>query len=369
MHRHGLLHVYDSGADYLPLYQYVLWIYTKIAGSEVAIVQNIHYLKLFTLLIDLLGVWYIYKWIDKKLSFALLAIICILNIGYSYNTIVWGQVDGILAALVFISFYYADKDRMTMSAVFFALALNFKLHAVVLLPIWGLIYLNGVITRPNIKRIVMPALAMTVTTLIAWLPFALKPGGVRQILDVVVTSVDRFPKVGQGARGIWNWLLSGNTMDIIDSEKWIGGLTYKQWGLLMFFSASFVLLLPLLIRVVKNMMNRQQAVPLMSREQLWSYCALVIMLFFFLNTQMHERYIHPALIFVAAYSFYRKDHFPFILLSVAYLLNLEGIMKAVQLEKYSTLIFMPEFQSALYAVVILYLWWRLVRSYREVAGS
>lgn len=361
MHQHGLLQVYDCGADYLPLYQYVLWIYTKIAGSEAAIAANIHYLKLFTLLIDLLGVWYIYKWIDKKMSYAMLAIILILNIGYSYNSLVWGQVDGILAALVFISFYYADKDRMIESAVFFALALNFKLHAVVFLPIWGLMYLNGVIIKPSPKRILMPAVALGVTTLIAWLPFAMKPGGVQQILSVVVTSVDRFPKVGQGSRGVWDLALSGNTMDIVDSGKWKLGLTYKQWGLLMFFGASFILLLPLVVRLVKNMMKREDARPLMSREQLWLYCALVIMLFFFLNTQMHERYVHPALIFVAAYSFYRRDYFPFVVLSVVYLLNLEGIMQAAQLDKYSTLIFMPEFQAGLYAVVIIYLWWRLVR--------
>lgn len=71
IHKNGLRNAYGS-TDYMPLYQYILWVYGKIMGSEQAIINNIHYLRSFTLLFDYLGIWYVYRWIDKKTAFLFL---------------------------------------------------------------------------------------------------------------------------------------------------------------------------------------------------------------------------------------------------------------------------------------------------------
>src|SRR4051812_44385671 len=99
LYKYGLGLAYHSGTDYPPFYLYVLFIFGKIAGSEQAIISYLTCLKSVTLAFDFLGLWYVYKWIDRKIDFTLLLVISMLNIGYSYNSVIWGQVDGIFTAL------------------------------------------------------------------------------------------------------------------------------------------------------------------------------------------------------------------------------------------------------------------------------
>jgi len=77
---------------------------------------------------------------------------------------------------------------------------------------------------------------------------------------------------------------------------------------------------------------------------------------------MHERYFHPALISLAAYTFLTNNYFPFVLGSVAYFLNLEKIMCSLALTNYKTLIFHPVFIALLFLLLIVYLFYRLYAS-------
>jgi hypothetical protein len=77
------------------------------------------------------------------------------------------------------------------------------------------------------------------------------------------------------------------------------------------------------------------------------------LLFAFFNTQMHERYWHAAILFLAAYGFLRHDYLPYVLASVAYFLNLEGILRFLQLKNYGVLVFQPWFVAALFGLTIL----------------
>src|SRR5687768_8226676 len=87
IYNNGLSNAYGSGTDYLPLYQYFLYFFGKFFKNADAIVANINYLRCFTLLFEFLGLWYVYKWIDKQFSYFLIAVFSILNISFSYNTI------------------------------------------------------------------------------------------------------------------------------------------------------------------------------------------------------------------------------------------------------------------------------------------
>ena len=80
---------------------------------------------------------------------------------------------------------------------------------------------------------------------------------------------------------------------------------------------------------------------------------MIPLLFAFFNTQMHERYWHAAVLFLAAYGFLRRDYWPYVLVSVAYFLNLEGVLRFLQLKKYSVLIFDPRFVAGLFALAIV----------------
>lgn len=358
--KNGLDHAYGTWNNYMPVYQYVMWMYGKIAGSEKEIGHFIHHLKMFTILFDFLGLWFVYKWIDKKTDFFLLLLFNMLNIAFVYNTVVWGQVDSIFTAMVFASLYYAYDRKMVLSALWFVFAINMKLQAIVFLPILGLIYLYIIAERKSIKQVLAAIMAIAVCQALLLWPFMTVDGGWELFWKVVTSADNTYPRIAGGAYNFWYFIVKGNPSDIEDSTILMAGLTYKRAGLLLFFASSFIAMWPLLKNVFRKLAGRAGS-EIISKERLWLICALVPVLFMYFCTQMHERYCHPAFIFIVAYSFYTGRVVPYILFSVAYFINLEVQMRWLWLEDaYNTaLVFKPQFTASVYGILILYLFVRL----------
>ena len=96
---HGMRNAYGSGTNYTPLYLYALWIFGKVMRTPEAIAHYINYVRFFTLIAEFWGLWFVWKWLDKKVEYLLILLISVFNLGYIYNTLIWGQVDAISAAL------------------------------------------------------------------------------------------------------------------------------------------------------------------------------------------------------------------------------------------------------------------------------
>ncbi len=326
IHKNGLGATYTSpDNNYLPVFQYILYIYAKLAGDEGQITHYIRLLRLFTLVFELLGIWYIYKWINKKTAFMLLVFICILNIAYSFNTIIWGQVDGIYSSLVFIALYYAYKRDMFWSSIWMVLALNAKLQAVIFIPLWLLMCLNNLVDKKSIKAFVVPLITFSVAQLLMLLPFMLKDGQLQNLWNHIVNSDNMYPKISMAAYNFWFIILRADTVNNVpDSNIFIFGFSYKHAGLLMFCLASLLALLPVLRDVYFTLKRKQNA--MVNRQRIWLSAALVSLAFFLFNTEMHERYCHAVLIFLTAYAFYSRRFLIYVLFSVAYFLNLERVL-------------------------------------------
>ncbi|RYE21889.1 MAG: DUF2029 domain-containing protein [Sphingobacteriales bacterium] len=322
----GLRYVYThSDTNYLPFYQYVLYVYSKLMGSEWNITYYINELKLFTLAFEMLGLWYIYKWTDKKTSFLTLIFVSLLNLGFSYNTILWGQVDGIFSAFIFIALYYAYKQDMFWSGVFMVLALNAKLQAIVFVPLWLLLCLNTLIDRKSIKTILFAIAGTVAMQLLILLPFLTAKGQVLALWNVITGADKVYSYISMYASGIWFLLLSNDTLsNSTDNSIYILGLSYKQTGLLMFFISSLLAMLPVMRDVYRTYKLKYNA--LQNRERIWLTAAIVCYCFFFFNTQMHERYCHPVVVFLTAYAFYSRRFALYILFSITYFLNLELVL-------------------------------------------
>lgn len=364
IHRNSLRNAYGSDTDYMPIYQYLLWVYVKLNGADKAIADNIGYLRCFTLLFDFLGLWYVYKWIDKKVAYFIILIICILNLGYSFDTIIWEQFDGILSAFVFIALFYAWKGNNLWSTVWLVLAFNFKIQTVIILPVWGLLFLNNIPGNRGLKSIVWPILAGIALQIILVIPFTRGQFGVRKIIHVVVHSFNKYPSISVKAANMWHWLVGGNLLYADDAKVWIAGLSYKQVGLVLFFIASFFALLPMLLLVFKKWKTGNKN-NVMSRELVWLTGAMVYLLFYFFNTEIHERYCQPAFIFITAYAFFSGDFITYILFSIMYFLTLEYSMQFLHLANYDTFIFDLRFLSAINAVIIVLLYRKIYRYYRS----
>lgn len=355
----GLPHAYDSygtayfSNNYMPLYQYVLLAYGHLQGSVAAIWKNIEHLKIVTLLFDFIGLWFVWRWVDKRVSYLLLLLICMLNLGYSYNTFLWGQVDAIHTAMVFASMYCLYTGRPLWSAVCMVLALNMKLQAIIFIPLWGLALLTLLKTTGRWKLLPAVAAVLLATQALIIAPFTQANNGLQGLWWQVTNATSTATHVSMNAANLWALLQSRTELSYEDSRICIAGLTYMQVGLLLFCVSSFFAMLPFLKALLQN---KKQGLP--SRRQIWLSCALVALSFFYFNTQMHERYSHPALLFITAYAFYSKRYVPYILMSIAYFLNLEVLLERLGVS-YHTLLFDFRFMAALYTILMGYLFFRL----------
>lgn len=362
----GLRKAYGSGTDYPPLYQYVLWAYAKLCGSREAIGQNIAYLRLFTLFFDLAGVWLLARWIGRPHQWILLTLLSLLNLAYSYNTVVWGQVDGILATLLFAAIACAWHRRLLQSAALFALAFSFKLQAVVLLPLWALAMLASAAGQRRWRRLGGSLFVFVAVTVLVCAPFLLTPESRQGLYNAYFGSVGRHPYASMIAGNMWYWIIDTNPRWTLDSHVWFAGLTYKRAGVLLFCILSVPALWPMARSVFKAVFYRHSnhAIP---RAQLWLTAALLVILFFFCNTEMHSRYAHPAMIFLTAHAFYTRDFLPYILASVAYLLNLEKANEWM-FQDYDRFLFDGRVIAGLWAAVIVSLFARLW-GWKKVTGQ
>ena len=259
IHNSGLGEVYLSGTGYPPLYHYILTVFAWAKGDSEAIYVQIYQLKYITLVFDFIAGLVIcalaYRHAQNFQNAAIKSLFYMLNLFVLYNTIIWGQVDSILACLIFISFYTAYRSQTTLAAILFLLALNFKIQAIVFMPFIALITIPQIFVKFKIRDYVVFTAVLAIIQIIILIPF-INSGHVDMVMDAVFTSADRHISVSLNAYNVWELLLQGDLISIQDSNEFMM-LTYKQWGLMMFFAFSVIALLPLCRQVIHDLKARK----------------------------------------------------------------------------------------------------------------
>lgn len=362
---HGIGNAYESGSNYMPLYHYFLWFYGKLAGSPEAIKAYIPYLRTFTILFDFWGLWMVCKWGKMKMSYTVLMLISVVNISYYYNSVIWGQVDGIVAALVFAMLYAGWKRNLLLSGIACVLAVNMKLQAIIFIPLWGILVLDTLIARGGLKKTGIMLSGMAVAQGIILLPYIVSKRGIEPIQAIIHNATETYPVVSKSAINFWFCFLD-EPMFVSDTDLVTNNLSYRDAGLMLFFIGSFLAMLPLLRILLQRFLNRTEEAAQLPKEQIWLSAALVGLLFFFFNTQMHERYSHPAFIFITVYCFSRRRFIPYILFSIAYFVNLELVLAWLDIGSgYNFFIFDHSIVVMLFTATIVYLYVLLIREVRQ----
>ena len=359
MDAHGLTRGYEVDSNnYNPLYQYVLFAYGKLAHGPDRIFRYRHLLKLFTLLFDFAGAIVAVRkfgWGDGNQRF-MLSLLFLLNMGYLYNTLGWEQVDGILGTLAFGAVVQALRQRPASSLVLFVLTVNMKTQGIIFLPPLLLLWVPQWRQAP--RRLGRGLLLAAGVQLLILAPYILA-GKMLEIIDVIRSSVGFYPVASKNCYNLWVLLLK--PFEVPDTAV-AAGLTYNQWGLLGFLVASGVVLLPLALATLQQLRERAVFGPAHHRLILLSM-GLIPLAFCFFNTQMHERYWHPALLFLGAYALLARRFFLFFLFSLAYFLNMEDLLR-YQLPPdmlHTTVLFWPAVIASLFATVLAVGTWQLYR--------
>ncbi len=367
MLENGIQNIYKLGVDYLPLTHYILYVYALIAGSTEAIILHINSLKLFTFFIELVGVYYVYRLVRERYSSqrqaALLCLLIVLNPAFLYDSLLYGQWDGIYTTLVFMSFYYAVKKRPALSILFFVVSLNAKIQGLVYFPLIAFILLEDLLEKFEPVKWVKAFIPMIIFQVLILLPFVFA-GDLLRVLNVGVRMVGAYPLVSMGANNFWYFVFDNPVKELDMQGQW--GLSYNSMGLMMFCASMAVIFLPLLVYLIRKIQWKTYAdrFPL---DKLLLVGVLVPIVFFYFNTQMHGRYAHSTILFAGCYALYTRRYFIYGLVSVAYFLNLEisaKILKGNILE-YQIFFMRPRFVACLFAVVLLLGLYHLYKGIRK----
>jgi Gpi18-like mannosyltransferase len=280
-----------------------------------------------------------------------------LNIAYMFNTMVWGQVDAIHTNLLFLA-VLAAFYRPVVSGMLFALALAMKPHAIIFIPILGIIWL---FTFKNIGTWVKVFGVIAVTLLIVVLPFIVT-GNAGKMMNVVFGAVGRYPYVSVCAFNIWYLITTINPEHTIDSETYIL-FGYKHWGLLMFFLSSALILVPFMFSMWRARINNEDFFK-NKAAQLMLACGLIILYFFYFNTQMHERYAHGIIIFFFFYGVFSKNYKLYILASIPYFLSLDKLFPDYLPVKHIKIIWASKVIAIWYTLTVIYASWLYIREHR-----
>jgi Gpi18-like mannosyltransferase len=343
IYEYGFCHIYKNGSnDYLPFYHYILWIYVSFCDSLEAISKNANMLKMVTYLFHLGSSYYlcacIYHYTGKtnhlwKTGFYLL------NLAVLYNTLLWGQVDEILSFLLLACFYFAIKKSWVKSSIFFVLAMNMKLQAIIFLPIWIL----SMTDKPNLKTIFKTICIILITQCMILAPFY-SVGDLPRVYERLTNFVDKYPMVSMNAFNMWYWIYDDPSI-LSDQTKFLG-FSLKSIGMFIFFLWSGILLL--FTFYTKHFLQDKDWYV----KRFWNILVQIPLVFFFFNTQMHERYIHYGLIFCAIYAVLYHRYWILGLLSFAYLFNLDNIIRMLTFQNYGVAWLDPRFLAGVYAVVL-----------------
>jgi Gpi18-like mannosyltransferase len=348
--------------NYPPLICYPLFLFGKLAETPANMDRYFHFTKLFPLLFDFIAALLIVHLTGNNKRKILFLLLLILNPAFVFNSYCAGQYDTVFSTLVFISFFFLLEEKLVWAVVFLTLAINFKPQALVFVPPLVLLGFYKLWGKVGWLRILQSVGAFIMVQIIILLPFLLA-GELNSIVKGFTGAVDFYPFVSMNAFNLWYLLFGADSRGTSDKTIW-AGLTYKNWGLLMFCCASFFALLPLFISTVSSIFFKKVIeLPLSS---LFAAFALISLVFFFFNTQMHDRYTHPALIFIALFAFSERKYLLFGIMCLAYLTSLEADVHIFGLPNYGIVFFDPYFIASLYTVLIAFLFYYLYKPFTMI---
>ncbi len=348
--QNGLGRAYQvQDLNYNPLYLYILWFFAQIQGSSERIDANIQYLKVLTLVFDFAGVYLTMIIFQRYKIDPMKALFILFNIAYLFNTLIWGQVDAIHTTLFLFAFVFAIEGKVVWSTILYVLALNMKLQSIIFAPLLLLVLAPHFLSRKT--TIIQAIVAGVIVETLILFPFIIN-GDIERVIRINTGAVDVYPFASMSAFNLWYLLLEGNPMGIPDALQF-AGISYRRWGLGLFATMSAIILAPVLGVVARKFMSKARYT-VHDITTLLLGASMTGLVFFFFNTQMHERYLHPSLIFCGLYAFLSRHYLMYILLSVGYTLNLRSVLYS--LGNYTTptgILHSPEFVAVILLVCLI----------------
>jgi Gpi18-like mannosyltransferase len=356
--KNGLNRIYEpnNGVDYMPVYLYCLKIYTLFVPEYESISNHYYLIKGFILFCDMLVVLIIASSVKDREKKLVVFVVGFLNIGFLYNNLGWHQVDGILTFLLLISFLFIRKAKIFYSIIVYCIALNFKFQAIVFLPIYGLLWLQSTNSLKDGIKYFSTAL---ITCIVIYLPFFLN-GSAKFIFATMKNSMGHYPYVTMNARNIWTLICAEDTRFLSDTTPFLGA-TYHFYGLLLYaLSVLIIIAVFIYFQFYKKLKILTHTNFVLLSLILLGY------VFYFFNTQMHERYIHYILVFILMYCVINSKWLLWFIFTFVYFLSLEHFLMYHNVFKSFSFLFDPKFQAVCFGLIFIYFIIDYIKSIKQL---
>lgn len=299
---------YAGYLDYPPLVPIISSWWLKV-GETLKIANPTYFFKIFPTLFEvalvIISAFYVLR-SQIQYKEALLAAI-ILQPALALITSAWGQVDSILVLLLLLGYLLIDKNEFIGTALMF-LALLTKPQALI-----GIfIYFIYLLVRKGAINFLKQAGFFVALLLVTFLLFKAKGA---DFFSVYLLASSRYQYLSVNAFNLWWFLKGAPSFGLQDTAT--AGLSAKTLGLTLFAASS----VPALFYLWK----KAQKIPEVLLVVSYFYLA-----FFVFLTQMHERYLYPAVALLAIAAILNKKIFwVYLILTVTFFLNCFAVLESV----------------------------------------
>lgn len=325
---------------------------------------NLHWLiKLPAWIADILCLFAVYialrAWLSPRAGL-LGALLIALHPALIYDSMIWGQTDSIFTLFGTLSLLAATALNPVATGIFAALAVLSKAQALVFLPPLLIVFLRYK------EKLFQAVVSGCITTCAVLIPFAIS-GAIGNIFSVYTNSVGYYSKISLLAYNFW-WGLFGDIASHksgLDVALGIEGLTYRGLGLGIFAVLTVIILwISHRLLLSKNTKNRFIA--------LFGSVTLIAYAFFLFNTEMHERYLFPAMVTMIPLIFLgRQFLWLYIASSALFVANLTGAMPVIG---FFSLLYkeFPQFDvfvAWMQVTVFFLLLWNIAHTFAELGST
>jgi predicted membrane-bound dolichyl-phosphate-mannose-protein mannosyltransferase len=271
----GLANFYSDATwtQYTPGFMYWLWFIGKIGWTSALAI------KIPALIADLSVGLLIYSLVKKvKPKLAIISFfLYTLNPVIIFDGSVWGQIDGILTLLIFLSAYFLIEKRSLVWSIFFwSISFLIKPQAIAVLPVFFLVIL---LKKFKFKEIVIAAAVGMITIFGLSLPF-FPTSPILGLPNLITQMIGFYNFTSVNAFNIWSWV----GLWKLDTTLFLG-LSLSFWGSLFLLSSITGALY-----VFRNKLNK--------KENYYLLFAVCCLCFFVFPTRVHERYLFPFFAFL-----------------------------------------------------------------------
>jgi Gpi18-like mannosyltransferase len=271
----------------------------------------------------------------------------LLNIAFIYNSLIWWQTDSIHTAFILLACVMALYHKPALAIMFFVLAINAKLNAIIYAPIIFLLLFPVFRIKP--ATIFYSLLLGIAVQIILFYPF-IKEGNISIWLDGLLQRVDYYHFASMKAYNFWYLFLDTNPRNVTDSTIAFSLISYKHLGILLFDIATLLALFPL---AKKTFLNLKQRSVFSEKDVTFVFLTLglLTLIFFFFPTRIHERYAHAGVLFFFIHACYSGSFRLYILYSIAYFINLEKEAQFLLMPNEVDEFLKPEYIAVVYSLV------------------